>query len=87
MTEATGPTPEQIADMRAQVAAFDAREAAERQAKAQAAADAVKALVMTEPFRTALALMEATFVNEAPKDTELGYAVNMMERMRDRFAA
>ncbi|WP_210357654.1 hypothetical protein [Sphingomonas beigongshangi] len=87
MTEATDPTPEQIAEMRAAVAAFDAKEAAERQAKAQAAADAVKALVASETFRAALKLMETTFVNDAPKETELGYAVNMMERLRDRFPA
>lgn len=87
MTEATDPTPEQIAQMRATIAAIDAREAAERKAKAEAAAEAIKALVATETFREALKLMEATFVDAAPKDTELGYAVNMMERLRDRFPA
>lgn len=81
------PTEADIAAARALVAEADAKEAAERKAATDAAAAAVKELVASDTFKNALKAMEATFVGAAPKNTELGYAVNMMERLRDQFAA
>lgn len=86
MTNAKAPTEEQIAAARALVAEADARAAADRNAKTEAAATAVKDLVASEVFKAGLVAMEST-LEAAPKVTELAYAVNMMERLRDQFAS
>lgn len=83
---AAAPTPEQIAAARALVAQADAADAAAAQAKADAARAAVVTLVASATFKTALTAMEKT-LEAAPKNTELGYAVNMMERLAASFAS
>lgn len=87
MTKPTAPTQEQIDTVLAHLAQEKAREDAERQAKADAESSAIKELVASEGFKETFAAMEAVFVGVAPKNVELGYAVNMMERLREKFAA
>ena len=81
------PTAEEaLAAARALDAEADARDAAERDAKAKAATDAVKQLVASPEFKAALTVFEQA-LEAAPKNVELGYAVNMMERLAKTFAA
>lgn len=74
------------ADEETQLAALQARATAATQAKADAARTAVKQLVAGDTFKAALVEME-TALEAAPKVQELTYAVNMMERLRDAYAA
>lgn len=85
-TNAAPAAPMTLDQARAMVAEADAQAAAERQAKADAATQAVKDLVGSPEFTSAHAKFEAA-LEIAPKDTELSYAVQMMDRLAARFPA
>ena len=87
MTDITAPAVTPLtADEEAQLSALQARASAAAQAKADAARTAVKGLVAGDVFKAALAEME-TALGQAPKVQELSYAVNMMERLANDYAA
>ena len=75
-----------IDQARAMVAQADAAVAADRQAKADVATAAVKALVAGDAFKAAHTAMEDA-LQSAPKDVELSYAVQMMDRIAARYPA
>ena len=70
---------------RAMVAQADAEAAAARKARDDAAAAAVKELVASADFAAFHEKAEAALLI-APKNTELAYAVNMLDRLASAFA-
>ena len=74
------------ADEQTQLAALQARATAAAQAKADAAIAAVRDLVASDAFKAGHVAMENA-LQSSPKDTELSYAVQMMDRMAARYPA